>query len=72
MLTTSSNILISKLKRIGVPPRTVSFIYNSIVKRQIHCRFAEMDEVFTGFRVLPQGGVLAQFFLLYTFPNKTL
>lgn len=52
-------ILIPKLKSIGLPQMILQFVYNLIHKRIITMRYESIDEIRTVFKGLPQGCVLS-------------
>lgn len=54
-----SDILLNKLKGLGVSPNIFAFISNSIRQRQVYCRFEEIDEIYWAFKGLLQGSVLS-------------
>lgn len=53
------DILIPLLCKLGISPSTVSLISNSLKERQVHCRYEEIDEIFTRHKELPQDNILS-------------
>lgn len=39
------DILINSLMKLGIPPRSLKFIYHIIASRQLYCRYGDVDEV---------------------------
>ncbi|XP_014471567.1 PREDICTED: RNA-directed DNA polymerase from mobile element jockey-like, partial [Dinoponera quadriceps] len=64
------DVLLKKLKALGIPLCTLSFIYNIIAEREVHCKFGNIDEILWTFKGLPQGSVLSP--ILYTIYTSEL
>lgn len=58
------DVLIERLKGIGLPNGILTFIYNLCSERNLHRRYGPIDEVCKCVRGLTQGGVLSP--ILYT------
>lgn len=39
------NILINKLMKLGIPPKSLCFINHIVASRQLFCRYGDVDEV---------------------------
>lgn len=64
------DLLLQKLSNLGFPTNTLSFISNLICRRQVFCRYGDIDEVLQAHKGLPQGSVLS--LLLYALYVKDI